>query len=174
MEFNKSYVMIIALFGILLLYSYYYFLKDNNNASKLWGRIKGNLLKIYYLSMLLSTIGFILFFYYLLKGKDFTAEDIYKLFIYTLAIVIISIFWTPLAIEYYKTKKDIYKYLTILVLFLVALFSLLVVNTLNKVNDKDNSINKKMALAGMTYFLVHAGLFDLILWSYHFFTPFNN
>jgi amino acid permease len=169
MEFNKSYIMIVAFFGILLLYSYYYFLKDNDNASKLWGRIKGNLLKIYYLSMLLATIGFILFFYYLLKGKDFLKEDICKIFMYTLGIVIISIFWTPFALEYYKTKKDIYKYLTILVLFLVALFSLLLVVTLYNVNEKDNLLNKKMALAGMIYFLIHTGLFDLILWSFHFF-----
>ena len=173
MIFNRNYIITISLFGIILLYSYYYFLKDNNNNTlKLWGSIKGNLLNIYYLSMIITAFGFISLLFYLLYSNNFSKNDILKMFIYISMIILVSILWTPLALEYLKTKKDIYKYLTLFVLFLVALSTLLLLITLYNVNDTNNSkyiLYKNIALIGMSYFFIHVFLFDLILWSYHFF-----
>ena len=173
MIFNRNYIITISLFGIILLYSYYYFLKDNNNTLKLWGSIKGNLLNIYYLSMIITAFGFISLLFYLLYSNNFSKNDILKMFIYISMIILVSILWTPLALEYLKTKKDIYKYLTLFVLFLVALSTLLLLITLYNVNDTNNSkyiLYKNIALIGMSYFFIHVFLFDLILWSYHFFS----
>lgn len=172
MLFNRSYILILSLFGIILLYSYYYFLKDNNNTLKLWGSIKGNLLKIYYMSMLLSLIGFIFLFFYLYFSDNFLKNDILKIFIYTSMIILISIFWTPLSLAYLKTKDNIYKYLTLFVLFLVALSTFLLLISLYNVNyasDTKYIVNKNLALIGMSYFFIHVFLFDFIIWSYHFF-----
>jgi hypothetical protein len=169
MKFDKSYIFILSIVGIILLYSYYYFLKDNNNANKLWGSIKAPLLYIYYLSMLLSTIGFILLFFYLIYSDNFTRNNITQLFILILLIVSISILWTPLSITYLKEKNNLYKYLTLLVLFLVSLFSFLLLITLYNINDTKYIVSKNLALAGMLYFFIHAFFFDFITWSYHFF-----
>jgi hypothetical protein len=170
MIFDRSYILILSLFGIILLYSYYYFLKDNNNTLKLWGSIKGNLLNIYYISMLLSLIGFILLFSYLLYSNIFSKNDILKIFIYISMIILISIFWTPLSLEYLKTKNNIYKYITFFVLFLVALFTFLLLITLYNIKDNKYILNKNFALIGMSYFFIHVFLFDFIMWSYHFFS----
>jgi len=170
MLFNKSYLVILSLFGIILLYSYYYFLKDNNNTLKLWGSIKGNLLKIYYMSMLLSVIGFIFLFFYLYFSDNFLKNDILNIFIYISMIILISIFWTPLSLAYLKNKNKIYKNFTLFVLFLVALSTFLLLISLYNVADTKYKFNKNLALIGMSYFFIHVFLFDFIIWSYHFFT----
>jgi hypothetical protein len=170
MKFNRSYILILSLFGILLLYSYYYFLKDNNNALKLWGSIKGNLLNIYYLSMILSLIGFILLFFYLLYSDNFLKNDILKIFTLLLMIILTSILWTPLSLEYLRTKNNIYKYFTLFVLFLVALSTFLLLIVLYNINDTKYILSKNLALGGMSYFFIHVFLFDFIIWSYNFFS----
>jgi len=169
MIFDRMYITILSIFGIALLYSYYYFLQDNNNILKLWGRIKGNLLNIYYVSMLLSTIGFILMFFYLFYSNNFTNNDILNIFICISMIVLISILWTPLSLTYIKTKENIYKYSTLLVLFLVALFTVLLIISLYNVKETKYILYKNIALGGMIYFFIHAFFFDFLIWSYHFF-----
>ena len=169
MIFDRMYIIILSLFGIGLLYSYYYFLQDNKNILKLWGRVKGNLLNIYYVSMLLSTIGFILMFFYLFYSNNFTKSDILNIFICISMIVLISVLWTPLSLTYVKTKENIYKYLTLLVLFLVALFTVLLIISLYNVKDTKYILYKNIALGGMIYFFIHAFFFDFLIWSYNFF-----
>jgi len=169
MIFDRMYITILTIFGIGLLYSYYYFLKDNKNILKLWGRVKGNLLNIYYVSMLLSTIGFILMFFYLFYSNNFTKNDMLKIFICISMIVLISVLWTPLSLKYVKTKENIYKYLTLLVLFLVALFTVLLIISLYNVKDTKYILYKNIALGGMIYFFIHAFFFDFLIWSYNFF-----
>jgi hypothetical protein len=177
MIFNKNYIIILSLFGLLLLYSYYYFLKDNNNTLKLWGSIKGNFLKIYYLSMLLSLIGFMFLFNYLLISDNFSKNDTLKIFVCILLVIIISMFWAPLSLQYLKTIQNIqgkesamiYKYIILVVLFLVSLFSFLLLISLYNINDNKYLFNKTLALIGMLYFFIHVFLFDFILWSYNFF-----
>ena len=168
MEFDKKYIVILALLGIILVYSYYYFNNDKNSKF-LWGKIKGNLLSVYYISMLLSTIGFLLLFSYLFINKNFTESNIKYIFIYLCAIVVISMFWMPLSLQYIKTKSELFKYLTIITLFLVAFFTLLLLNLLLKLSDNKNIIMKNLAFIGMFYFFIHAFCFDFITWSYNFF-----
>ena len=169
MEFNKVYIFILAILGIILLYSYYYFFKNDNNSKKLWGRIKGNLLNIYYVSMLLSTLGFLLLFYYIVTSNNFTKNNINLIFGLLIAIIVISMFWMPLSLYYVKNKSELIKYLIILVLFLVALATLYLLYVLKKIDDKYNELSKNLGLIGMTYFFIHAFLFDTITWSYNFF-----
>jgi len=169
MEFNKVYIFILAILGIILLYSYYYFFKNDNNSKKLWGRINGSLLNIYYVSMLLSTLGFLLLFYYIVTSDIFTKNNINLIFGLLIAIIVISMFWMPLSLYYVKNKSELIKYLIIIVLFLVALSTLYLLYVLKNINDKYNELSKNLALIGMTYFFIHAFFFDTITWSYNFF-----
>ena len=105
MKFDTKYIIIIAIFGIILLYSYYYFFKSFKEPTKLWGRIQGNFLYIYYISMLLSTIGFLFLFYYLIISNSFTIDEINKLYYSLIFILVISMFWMPVSIDYIKNYK---------------------------------------------------------------------
>ncbi len=165
MKFNRIYIFILAILGIILLYSYYYFFKNNNNSKKLWGRINGNLLNLYYISMILSTMGFLLLFYYIITTNIFTQNNINLIFGLLIAIIVISMFWMPMSLYYIKNKSEVIKYLIIFILFMVALSTLYLLYVLKNINDKNN----KLALIGMTYFFIHAFFFDTIIWSYNFF-----
>jgi hypothetical protein len=138
MEFNRIYIFILAILGIILLYSYYYYLKNDSNSQKLWGRIKGNLLNIYYISMLLSTIGFLLLFYYIVTSNIFTQNNINLMFALLFSIILISMFWMPMSLYYLKNKNDFIKYLIILILFLVALSTLYLLYVLKNIDDTKN------------------------------------
>ena len=165
MKFNKEYIIIISILGVILLYSYYYY-AQKSNVMKLWGNIKGNLLIVYYLSMLLSTIGFLLLFYYLITSNKLTKNQCTQIFIALILIVFVSIFWMPLSLYYLKNKKELIKYLIILVLLIVAMSTLYLIYVLFKIDDR--SIENILAKIGMIYFFIHAFFFDSLLWSYNF------
>jgi hypothetical protein len=168
MKFGTNNIIIISILGIILLYSYYYFLKFDPKLL-LWGRINGKFLNVYYISMILSLIGFILLFYYLIINNNFTQIEVKKLLISLISIIVISIFWMPLSLYYLKNKSTIIKYLDIFVLFLVALSTFYLLTILYKTNDTKNIIANRLALAGMIYFFIHVFFFDFISWSYNFF-----
>lgn len=170
MFFNREYIVFLSIFGIILLYSYYYFLASNSGSiTKLWGNITGNLLIVYYISMVLATIGFILLFYYLLTTSIFTQKEVNNIFYCLLFIIIISIFWMPLSLKYLEDKNCYNKSLTIFVLFLVAISSLYLIYLVDQVSDRENKISKTLALIGLIYFFIHVFLFDFIIWDYNFF-----
>jgi hypothetical protein len=168
MKFGNNNILIISILGVILLYSYYYFLKYDPKLL-LWGKIKGNLLNIYYISMILSLIGFILLFYYLIINNNFTQNDINKLLFSLICIIVLSMFWMPLSLYYLKNKSTLIKYLDLLVLFLVALSTFYLLTVLYNANDNKNIISKRLAFSGMIYFFIHTFFFDFITWSYNFF-----
>lgn len=171
MQFNKSYIFILAILGIILLYSYYYLIVNNKNSMKLWGRINGNFLYIYYVSMLLSTIGFLFLFYYLNITNIFNQYQINRIFISLLCVVIISMLWMPLSLKYMNetNKSNILMYQILAVLLLVALSSLYLVFLIYNIEDNSHKISKLLAVIGMSYFFIHAFFFDFITWSKNFF-----
>lgn len=163
MNINQIYIIILAILGVLLLLSYGYFMKTHNDPMKLWGKITGNLLIVYYISMFLAMLGFILLFLYIVKYDTLNKN----LFIALLGIILFSMLWMPLSLKYLSHKNEILKYLILSVLFMVALFTFLVILILY--NMKDNNIYKKLAMVGMLYFFIHVFFFDFITWSYNFF-----
>jgi len=170
MKFNNSYIIILAILSIILFYSYYYLTINNKNkVTELWGTIKGNLLYIYYLSMFLSLIGFLLLYYYLSITNILTKDQINKIFISLILIVVISMVWMPLSLYYLKYPKDIYKYLIILILLSISSSVLYLIYILSTINDEKNKKEKNLALMGMFYFFIQTFIFDFLLWSYNFF-----
>jgi hypothetical protein len=167
MKFNRNYIIILSILGLILLYSYYYFFRNNKNSPKLWGKIRGNLLNVYYISMLLSTIGFLLLFYFLVTSSNFTLDTANNIFYALLSIIIISMFWMPVSLQYLNNNKLYIKILILIILLIVAFSTLYLLNNVHKI--KDESISKKLAIIGMIYFFIHAFFFDSIIWSYNFF-----
>lgn len=162
MFFQKKYTIIISILAILLLLSYYYFY-----SVQLWGGIKGNLLKIYYLSITLSFIGFLFLFYYLFTSNKLTYENSLNIFYSLLGIVIFSMFWMPLSLYYLKNKSTLLMFLIISLLLLVSLSAFYLLINIYKIND--NSLSKKLAVGGVIIFFIHVFILDNISWSILFF-----
>lgn len=170
MRFNKEYIFTISILAIILTYSYYYYVKNNyNKINLLWGNIKGNLLYFYYFSILFSVIAFILSFIYLLITSSLTEQQSTKLFISLSLMIIFSMFWFPLTLYYINNKKEIYKYLILLILLGVSLSILYFTIIFNNVKEKEYIIFKKIVLYLLIYFFLHCFFMDFLIWSYHFF-----
>ena len=171
MNFEYCYLAIIALIGCLLLYSYYKYIVDFNNVSKLWGNSPSLYTNgLFFVSFLLCSIAFILLFIYLSTYNKFSEVEIERLFLGLLGIVLISLFWLPLTIFHstYSKSKLLTKILIIFTLFIVAVSSIYVTYLINNIND--NSLLKKIVFYGMCYFCFHTLVLDLFFWSYGYFS----
>lgn len=169
MKFPFYYFLIIGILGMILLYSYYYYAINNSNVLKLWGKIKGNLLNIYYLSMIISAISFLFFLIYLVISNSLRNDEVNKLFIGIILIIIFSMFWMPLSLKYLKKNNLYNKFLIYLVLFIVSISSFYLLIIINNITDNKNTILKNISLYGMIYFFIHVFFFDFILWTNNFF-----
>ena len=172
MEFNKLYLAIISILGLLLLYSYYYFLNlKKSNVTDLWARIKpkSKLYNFYLVSMCLGAIGFMLMLYYFLIGDSFTKSDITQLFILSLLIVVVSMMWMPLSLEYVKYPRTWLKILIIIVLLIIAFSGFYTIIKLYMIKDTKHKISRNLAIMGMIYFFFHTFVLDTITWTTNFF-----
>lgn len=172
MEFNKNYFSIISILGILLLSSYYYFINLNkSNLNHLWGRIKpeSKLYNFYVISIGLAALGFILMMFYLLVGNSFTEKDIKHIFISTLVILLVSMFWMPLTLEYIKHPHIWLKTIIIIILLTVACGGYYTMLRLYWTNDTKHNIARIISILGMKYFFIHTFILDSVIWSKYFF-----
>lgn len=160
--------------GIVLLYSYYYLATKNKKiVNDLWGNIRHikHLIPIYIGSMFLSAIGFLCALYYLYKTTSLTSYERKIIPIALMVIIIVSIFWMPLSLNYLKnkTKPAYLKYVIIVVLSIVAFASLYSTVSINTIREKNYKLEQKIATIGMSYFFIHTFFFDNLAWSYNFF-----
>ena len=172
MDFNKLYLLIIFILGLLLLYSYYYFLNlKKSNLNDLWGRIdrKSKLYNFYLVSMCLAALGFMLMLYYFFVNDSFSQSDVTQLFILSILIVVISMMWMPLSLEYIKYPRTWLKILIIIVLLVIAFSSLYTIIKLYMINNTRHKISRNLAILGMIYFFFHTFFLDTIIWTTNFF-----
>jgi len=167
MSFDIKYLVTLFVLGIILLCSYYYYYKTYSYSPQLWGRIKKPFIYIYYISMILAAIGFVLLFYYLFQTIKMQQKDIDNIFYTLLTIVIVSMFWMPLSLQYIKDKKTYLKWIIIFILSIVSLSSFVLIYQVYNIND--TSLLKNLALFGIICFSIHVFIFDNILWSLNFF-----
>ena len=169
-----SWFLILFTLGIVLLYSYYYLINKNKKiANDLWGNILNikHLIPVYIGSMFLTAVGFLCVLYYLYKTSSLTLYEKKIIPIALMVIIIVSILWMPLSLNYLKSKtKPAYlKYIIIAVLSIVAFASLYSTVLINNIREKNYKLEQKIATIGMSYFFIHTFFLDNLTWSYNFF-----
>ena len=81
MNFNYNYLIIIAVLGCFLLYSYYKYISNIDNVSKLWGNSPSFYKdKLFFVSFVLCAIAFLSLFVYLATYQKFDELQIEKIF----------------------------------------------------------------------------------------------
>lgn len=171
MNFPTNYIIIIAILSIILIASYPILLAGN--AEYLWGPIKGNLRKLYYVSIFLVLVGFIPFAYLLLTCNRWSQTEMNKIFYSLLTLIIFSWLWIIFAI-FYATKKfdkNILRIIIILTLLIVSLSILYLLYIVHKHYDihlvlNKNCLMKYMVYIGLGYAFLHTFFMDFILWAY--------
>jgi len=169
MKFPLSHTLFIAIFGFLLLYSYYFFSqKFPNIIESLWGSIKGNIRKFYFISIFFCFIAFGFIFFYIFQKNNFTSLQIIQ-FTTALAIIIFSsLLWMPTSILYFYNKSLFLKLLIILILLLVSMGALYLIMILQswKETNKNMMTYQNYAFYGACYFFFQVFILDFIFWNY--------
>lgn len=169
-------LLINIIFGSILLYSYYHYIKYSDvSVKKLWGgafKVKN----IYGLSMLIVALGYLsTVFFILFKTKNNLNNKtlISEILIVQALIITISMLWLPLTLKYIKSNDNVaIKLSVILTLLIVGLASLkqvFLVTKLNALNTRCAEITKKIAIIGSSLFFIHTFFLDFIGWNVGFF-----
>ena len=160
-----------TILGAILLFSYYYFININPKiANKLWGSIKGLERNLTFISGIVTSVLYLVLIYYLsfsFKKSNYNNKLINEIVTYQILLIIISMLWLPLSIEYIKNKNILLKFSIILTLFLVAIFAFIIFYKL--LNIEDNKLIKKLALFAAFMLFFHTFFLDFINWNIKFF-----
>ena len=160
-----------TILGAILLFSYYYFININPKiTNKLWGSIKGLERNITIISGIVTSILYLVLIYYFsfsFKKSNDNNKLINEIITYQILLIIISMFWLPLSIEYIKNKSAFLKFSIILTLFLVAIFAFMIFYKL--LNIEDDKLIKKLALFAAFMLFFHTFFLDFINWNIKFF-----
>ena len=155
MKITKNQVLQFSvLSGGVLLYSYHFFLKDKSSSAieKYWGGITGNTRRIYIFSMFLCVLSmFSILRKILSSNKKNYENDFYGM----LLLIVTSMFYLPLTIQYIK-KPSMMTFINIVsTLFYVALGAVILYRLYPGIDS--------------AYLAFHLIVLDLFYWSYIFF-----
>jgi cytochrome bd-type quinol oxidase subunit 2 len=166
---NKLVLFTNVIFGILLLFSYYFIGKQNiNKVEQLWGNIKNLERKMTIFSMILTGLLYLFVLNYLVfHTSNINQSKITNIVKYQAILILTSMLWMPLSIQYLNEKKFITKIAIILILFVVSMCALAVFYNIYKLNDKSKF--KTMALIGSFMLFFHTFFLDFLNWNYNFF-----
>ena len=170
MKQKRILIIINLIFGSLVLLSYFNGLsKFPDLSSKLWGGVPLKLQPIIICSMFTSALGYLLFTYNFLVNIDankvfFNYFNYSHLNIIYLLLLIPSMLWINLTFKYMNSGSIIDWVIVILMLFSVAISSILLL--LFTINAKKQ--NSFLYVLGATFFTFHTVFFDAILWTIFF------
>lgn len=169
MNFPLHNTLFIALLGFILLYSYYYFSqKYPSIIESLWGTIKGKTRQFYFYSIGFCFLCYIAIFIYLFSKNNLTSPQIEQITVAISTMIIASMLWMPLSIQYHFHKTNILKSLIIITLLLVSLSAFYLILLLSEL--KETSLKMKylrnISVLGSMYFFFQVFVLDFIFWNY--------
>lgn len=153
--------------GIAVIGSYIFGLNaQSGGANVLWGGVSESIRPVYFVSMIISALGYFAFLYYLLFRITPSELNIeYSLFYAIfLVILVFSAFWMPLT-NMYVANPGTGLWIGIrTVLALVGLGSIALVWAL-LVLQTTHGTAYWLAVAGAGYFAFHTAILDAIVWA---------
>ncbi len=158
--------------GVAVIGSYILWLqKSPGGANALWGGVSARLRPVYTVSMILSAIGYLAVFYYLLFEP---APDEVEIggglgFVWFIPIVVLMLFpsalWMPLS-SLYVDKPSSGAWIAVrTVLFVVGLASIALAWALLTLKPNDGNVAYWIAAVGSCYFAFHTFILDALLWA---------
>ncbi|MBN2240747.1 MAG: hypothetical protein JW712_13310 [Dehalococcoidales bacterium] len=158
--------------GIAVIGSYILGLNaQSGGANVLWGGVPAGIRPVYFVSMLLSALGYFAFIYFILfrlvpADVTIAGKFGYSLFYIIFVLMLLpSAAWMPLS-NLYVTNGGTGIWLGIrIVLFIVGLASASLVWALLTLNTKLPAVPYWLAVAGAAYFTAHTLILDAIVWA---------
>jgi hypothetical protein len=143
---------------------------QQGGANALWGGIPANVRQVYFISMILSALGYFAFLYFTLFRVAPDKVSIAGIFgfglFYAIFLVILipSAFWMPLTNMYIANPVPGLWIGIRTVLALVGLGSIALVWALLSIKTAMPGVAYWLAVAGSSYFAFHTAVLDAILW----------
>jgi hypothetical protein len=144
---------------------------QSGGANVLWGGVPANIRQLYFVSMILSALGYFAFIYYILfrlTPSEISIGGIagfgvfYAIF---LVMLLPSALWMPLT-NLYVSSPNTGTWAGIrTVLALVGLASIALLWALLSMQGKVPGISYWLAVAGSAYFAFHTAILDAIVWA---------
>jgi hypothetical protein len=154
--------------GAAVMLSYVYGLKgQTGGASVLWGNVSESIRPIYFVSMIVSAIGYFAFIYYVLFRIDPADSNInyYLFYAIFLVILVASAFWMPLTNLFVNHGGTGLWIGVRSVLALVALGSIALLWALLAFHPDTRGTAYWLAVVGAGYFAFHTTILDAITWA---------
>jgi hypothetical protein len=158
--------------GAAVIGSYIYGLNAQaGGANVLWGGVPANIRPVYFISMILSALGYFAFLYFILFRLTPSEVSIAGIFSFSLfyaiflVILIPSAFWMPLTNVYVGNPSTSMWIWIRTVLALVGLASIFLVWALLSLQTKETGIAYWAAVVGSAYFAFHTAILDAIVWA---------
>jgi uncharacterized membrane protein len=158
--------------GAAVIGSYVLWLRGSSGgANALWGRVPAGLRPVYTISMILSAIGYLAVFYYLLfeAGADEVRISGELGFVWFIPIVVLMLFpsalWMPLSSLYVDRPSTVIWIAVRTVLFVVGLASIALAWALLALEPNDGNAAYWIAAVGSCYFAFHTFVLDALLWA---------
>jgi hypothetical protein len=146
------------------------FVSHPGSANVLWGNITGPVRSLYFVSMILSALGYFAFIYFLLFRLDPPTVRVsntigFEIFFVIIAgMLLFSALWMPFTYSYVDTPNGGTWLAIRTVLLLVGLSSCALVWALISLNTKTPAVSYWLAVAGSGYFAFHTLILDGLLW----------
>jgi hypothetical protein len=157
--------------GVAVIGSYIYGLNAQSGGTNvLWGGVPENIRSVYFISMILSALGYFAFLYYILFRLDPNQVSIAGTFGFSIffsifiLILLPSALWMPLTNLYVGTPSTGTWVIIRTILALVGIGSIALVWALLSLQAREG-IAYWLAVAGGGYFAFHTAILDAIVWA---------
>ncbi|MGD9143184.1 MAG: hypothetical protein PVG61_04990 [Dehalococcoidia bacterium] len=157
--------------GTAVIGSYIYGLNaQSGGASVLWGGVAENIRPVYFVSMIISALGYFAFLYYILFRLSPSEVSIASTFGFSLffaifiLILLPSALWMPLTNLYVGAPATGTWVMVRIILALVGIGSIALVWALLSLPAREG-IAYWLAVAGSGYFAFHTAILDAVVWA---------
>jgi len=154
--------------GAAVILSYIYGLRGQaGGANVLWGAVSEGIRPVYFVSMIISAMGYFAFIYYILFRIDPATSNVsyYLFFAIFLVILVASAFWMPLTNMYVNNGGTGLWIAIRSVLALVGLGSIALLWALLAYHPATRGAAYWLAVTGAGYFAFHTAILDAIVWA---------
>ncbi len=158
--------------GAAVIGSYIFGLRgQSGGAAVLWGGVPENVRPVYFVSMIISALGYFAFIYYILFRLDPSRVSIAGVSGFTMFYVIFilmlipSAFWMPLTNLYVSNPGTGLWVSVRIVLAVVGLASIGLFLALLTMQGKVPGAAHWLAVIGSGYFAFHTAILDAIVWA---------
>jgi hypothetical protein len=154
--------------GAAVMLSYVYGLKgQTGGANVLWGNVSEGVRPVYFVSMIISALGYFAFIYYILFRINPADSNVnyYLFYAIFLVILVASAFWMPLTNMFVSNGGNGLWIAIRSVLALVGLGAIALTWALLAFHPATRSTAYWLAVAGAGYFAFHTAILDAIVWA---------